>query len=289
MTGGNGSQTRKNSHMQRDTRAILKNRLKTFITKVQYLPYDIADALSGARDPMTPPRSLIFVGGGDYRQIGDEFFKYFVEYCGLAPCHRVLDVGCGIGRMAVPMTSYLQGGSYEGFDIVRDGITWSTNAITSRYPRFRFQLADIYNKVYNPGGRCAASEYRFPYDDDSFDLVFLTSVATHLLPGDLEHYVAEVSRVLKPGGRTLITFFLLNDVSHAQLSQHRCVLDFSVGCDGYRTISASSPEQAVAFEEEYVRNLYRSHGLTIMDPIRYGSWSGREQPVSFQDIVVAHS
>ena len=273
--------------MQRNITAILKNYVKTLITQVQYLPYDVADVLSGKRDPLTPPRRLIFVGGGDYRQIGNEFFKYFVDYCGLKPDHRVLDVGCGIARMAVPLTSYLKQGSYEGFDIVRDGIKWSSRTISTRYPNFRFQLADIYNKVYNPGGRYDASEYRFPYEDGSFDLVFLTSVATHLMPKDLEHYFAEISRVLKPHGRTLITFFLLNEEARLPMSQHLSLLDFSIEGDGYRTISASSPEQAVAFEEQYIKQLYSSHDLTIVDPIRYGSWSGREKSLSFQDIVIA--
>ena len=41
------------------------------------------------------------------------------------------------------------------------------------------------------------------------DVAFLTSVFTHMLPEDVEHYLDELARVLKPGGRTLITWFLL--------------------------------------------------------------------------------
>jgi ubiquinone/menaquinone biosynthesis C-methylase UbiE len=273
--------------MPRNTVAILKNRIKTLVTKVRFFPNDLADLLTGRRDVMTPPRSLIFVGGGDYRQIGDEFFKYFVDFCGLSPNHRVLDVGCGIGRMAVPLTTYLTSGSYEGFDIVRDGIKWSTKTITSRYPNFRFQLAGIYNKVYNPSGRVSAVEYRFPYEDNSFDLVFLTSVATHMMPADLEHYISEISRVLKRGGQTLITFFLLDEEARSLMKQHRSHVDFAFHGDGYWTMSASSPEQAVAFEEQYIRQLYKSNNMDVVEPIRFGSWSGRANPVSFQDIIVA--
>ncbi len=273
--------------MPSNTVAILKNRIKTLITKVRFFPNDLADRLTGRRDVMTPPRSLIFVGGGDYREIGDEFFKYFVDFCGLSPNHRVLDVGCGIGRMAVPLTTYLTSGSYEGFDIVRDGIKWSTKTITSRYPNFQFQLAGIYNKVYNPSGRVSAVEYRFPYEDNSFDLVFLTSVATHMMPADLEHYISEISRVLKPGGQTLITFFLLDEEARLLMKQHRSSVDFSFRGDGYWTMSATSPEQAVAFEEQYIRQLYKSNNMQIVEPIRFGSWSGRANPVSFQDIIVA--
>ena len=53
----------------------------------------------------------------------------------------------------------------------------------------------------------------FPCADNSFDLVFLTSVFTHMFAGDVENYLSEISRVLKPGGKCLITWFLLDEVS----------------------------------------------------------------------------
>ena len=69
---------------------------------------------------------MIFVGSRrNYRKTGEEFLRYFVELGDLTPKGRILDVGCGIGRMAVPLTKYLdQEGSYEGFDIVEKGIRW---------------------------------------------------------------------------------------------------------------------------------------------------------------------
>lgn len=66
----------------------------------------------------------------------------------------MLDVGSGIGRMARPLTKFLTSGSYVGIDIVPRGIEWCQRHITSRYPNFTFQHADVYNKEYNPtGGR----------------------------------------------------------------------------------------------------------------------------------------
>lgn len=79
--------------------------------------------------------------------------------------------------------------------------------ITPKYPNFNFQLADIYNKMYNPQGKYKASDYKFPYANETFDFVFLTSVFTHLLPQDMERYLSEIARVLKKNGRCFITFF----------------------------------------------------------------------------------
>ena len=101
----------------------------------------------------------------------------------------------------MPLTKYLsKSGSYDGFDIVPRAIKWCSNNITSRYPNFRFHFADIYNKHFNPNGRLTAADFRFPYGDGMFDLVFLTSVFTHMLQNDVEHYLSEISPVLKLDG-----------------------------------------------------------------------------------------
>ena len=68
---------------------------------------------------------------------------------------------------------------------MKSQVDWAQRTITARYPNFTFQNADIFNKWYNPGGAFAASEYRFPYDDESFDFIFLTSVFTHMLAPDV--------------------------------------------------------------------------------------------------------
>jgi cyclopropane fatty-acyl-phospholipid synthase-like methyltransferase len=102
------------------------------------------DRLPHRRNNLRPIHALNFVGGSDYEAAGREFLKYHVDIAGLRPDERVLDVGCGIGRMAAPLTSYLDAsGRYEGFDIVKLGIRWANDHITRQYPNFRFHHADI--------------------------------------------------------------------------------------------------------------------------------------------------
>ncbi len=103
---------------------------------------------------MIPPRGMIFIGAGDFEQIGKDFRKHFIELGDLQPDDRVLDVGCGIGRMAIPLTSYLsKEGEYWGFDIVKKGIEWCQKRISPKYANFHFLHSDIYNKEYNPKGK----------------------------------------------------------------------------------------------------------------------------------------
>lgn len=56
----------------------------------------------------------------------------------------MLDVGCGSGRMALPLTGYLNSeGRYAGFDISQKAIAWCQEHITSAHPNFQFEVSDI--------------------------------------------------------------------------------------------------------------------------------------------------
>jgi len=263
--------------------------LRPAARRLYYLPVYVSHRLRHSGSDLVPPASLMFVGLGDFVAIGREFRRHFVELGGLLPRHRVLDVGCGVGRMAIPLTEYLSPeGGYWGFDIVRKGIEWCGSRITPRFPNFRFQHSDVYNRHYNPGGRARASEYRFPFDDGFFDFAFLTSVFTHMLPADLENYLGEVARVLRPGGRCLITMFLLQPESLALVRGGRSRLDFSIEiAPGCLTISAEDPEVAIAYDEAATLQRFAGRGLAVRAPLHYGSWCGRGKHASFQDIVIA--
>jgi SAM-dependent methyltransferase len=267
----------------------VKRRGRAVARFAQLALLDLSDWLARSRGPLTPPRRLShFVGEGDFQEIGAAFLRYFVEFGGLTPSDRVLDVGCGVGRMAVPLTGYLDPpGNYEGIDIVPKAISWCRQAITPRFSGFCFHLADIQNAMYNPCGRLRAQEYRFPFADGEFDFVLLTSVFTHLLPVELDHYVAESARVLRNGGTCFATAFLLDDESRASLAAGRSLHEFRHGSGPYRTTDEDVPESAVAYDDAYLRGVLRSHGLELEDPVRQGYWSGGAGP-DHQDILIAH-
>jgi glycosyltransferase involved in cell wall biosynthesis/SAM-dependent methyltransferase len=236
---------------------------------------------------LIPPQGSIFVGEGDFTKIGEEFLRYFIDLGGLAPHHRVLDVGCGIGRMAVPLTRYLdERGRYDGFDVVAKGIDWCRSEISPRFPRFRFHLADVRNRFYNPGARGEATRYSFPYADRSFDFVILTSVFTHMLPEEMESYLSEVSRVVKPDGTVFLTFFLVTPEIQTVVESGGGTLDFRYDGGHFRTVDEATPERAVAYSEAHVRERFSAHGLFVVEPVRYGTWSGRRGGLSYQDVVV---
>ncbi|MGI9048078.1 MAG: methyltransferase domain-containing protein [Rubrobacteraceae bacterium] len=148
--------------------------------------------------------------GTGYLRVGRVVKEAVLEKTGLPPTGGVLDVGCGSGRMARHFLDYIEPpGRYVGMDIQRPFIEWCNEHLGGANGAFEFYHQDIYNGGYNPGGKIRASEYRFPFEDGSFDAIILYSVFTHLLPEDAGNYMREVARLLKPGGRCYSTWYLL--------------------------------------------------------------------------------
>ncbi len=253
-----------------------------------YLPLELCDRLRGRSSPLRPPRWLrSLVGDGDFDTVGQRFLNHFRDLAALQPDGAVLDVGCGSGRLALPLTGYLtEPGSYHGFDLIRPAIRWCLRHVTRAFPHFRFTHADVRHTLYNPGGRWPARDYTFPYPERAFDLVVVASVFTHLLPEEVRHYLQEVCRVLKPGGRCLATFFLLNADSLARMAAPGSRFHFQEGAGGYWTRTPGKPEAAVAYREEDVGAFLEGAGLEVCEPIHYGSWCGREQARDGQDLVL---
>lgn len=252
---------------------------------------DAADVMLGRKSPLTPPRRLMNVGSNsifrnDFTAIGDTLLGYLTNIGGLKPDDRVLDIGCGVGRMAIAMTRYLKTGSYDGFDIVKTSIDYCEQAITPKHPNFRFRHADIQNSNYNRHGVIRPADFRFPYPDRAFTFVFLTSVFTHMQREEVEQYLAEISRVLAPGGRVVATYFLLNPDSYESMATGTSGQAFAYATDKGRVEIEHDPDAAVAFEEVYVAGMYPTNSMQIT-MVKYGSWSGRKSEVGYQDIIVA--
>jgi len=255
-------------------------------------PIDLADRLFGRSEKMMPPRARNFSGAvSDLAASRKAYLEALVEVAGLTPSSNVLDVGCGFGRLAAALIDYLDAnGSYEGLDILPEGIAWCRANIAGQHDNIHFEVVDIYNKEYNPRGRIKASEFRFPFEDETFDLVVLSSVFTHMLPEEIDNYVGEISRVLKPKGRCFATFFLLTPQSRRLMSSKASIMNFRYNLGSHWLVSKRVPELSVAYEESFMRDLYARHGLSWR--LYPGYWCGQashwspDSGTGEQDVVV---
>ncbi|MGO9881805.1 MAG: class I SAM-dependent methyltransferase [Solirubrobacteraceae bacterium] len=255
-------------------------------TSVRLRLADALDELTGRGDPLIPPRRLNFVGDSDFRSTGDEFLGHFRSLGGLKASDRVLDIGCGIGRMARVLVPVLRAppGSYDGFDVSQTGIDWCRAHYPQNRAPFRFKYVDIHHPEYNPRGSGDAEHLRFPYDDASFDLAIATSVFTHLLDGAVTHYLQETVRVLAPGGRLFCTWLVVDPDLPPVAEQARYRLHKTSGAA--LVGDPAAPEAVVAYPLQWLREQLRAAGLTLREPYEPGTWTGRGG-TSLQDLLVA--
>jgi SAM-dependent methyltransferase len=202
-----------------------------------------------------------------------------LNMAGLRPDHDVLDIGCGVGRIARFLCDYLKdGGTYEGFDVTEVLVQWCQGNITPLFPNFNFTYTPLFHPSYNPDPSLAsAAEFRFPYSDGSFDFVFAQSVFTHLFPEETANYLNEVSRVLRPGGITFLTWILFND-DDPPTYEHPSLKGMKRDVSGTFGIQDTA---TVGYRDRSVREQYSSCGLTIVEPVHLGHGDG------LQDALVA--
>jgi SAM-dependent methyltransferase len=232
-----------------------------------------------------PPQAMMALVGAadaDFVRVGQEY-RALLTGCGMQPHHRLLDVGCGIGRAAGGLIGFFDTGFYRGFDVMPDAIAWCRENITAKDTRFEFVHADLHSDRYNPGGSTPANKYVFPYPDASFDFVFLGSVFTHLLAADQAQFAREIARVLKPGGTSVISWYLLDDVGRANLGSGVSAWEFAHALDGCWTATPELPEAVLAFDRDAMMAQYDALGFDA--EVRPGVW--RTQAIQDQDIVVA--
>ncbi len=244
-------------------------------------------------DRLVPPQEMLHDGTSS----PEEFIKFGEGFLGhvlrsrayFAADGAMLDIGCGNGSLSRALTSYLSpAGRYAGVDVNANTVAWLQERYAP-FPNFSFAHANVYNKLYNPSGTVAGGDYQFPFSDQSFDLVLLKSVFTHMVPADVRKYLAEIARVLRPGGRSVITYFLLNDESRRFIAAGRSAwtLEFPLDSDPLcRIADPQMPESVVAHDEARIRAYNTDAGFSLWE-VAYGNWCGRKSAGGFQDVMIA--
>ncbi len=233
-----------------------------------------------------PPDHLQQFVGGNFEQVGKEFLTLFQQFGGLKQNDSVLDVGSGVGRMAVPLTTFLSTeGLYRGFDISKEGIDWSIANISSEYPHFQFEHINIYNHLYNPNGSLTSTGFHFPYEADTFNFVFLTSIFTHLMEDEMTHYLHEINRVMKKDGTCLLTMFIVNDEATDLIKAGKSSLQFPHKVGEASIENLALPNAAVGYSLNTVEAMMNKTNF-VRSELKFGSWCGRTQFTTYQDLLV---
>ena len=141
--------------------------------------------------------------------------RTIVGLAGIRPGQRILDVGCGPGRLAlVAATAAGPGVEVRGIDPVPEMIELARGRVARARAPARFDVGVI---------------EALPFPDEQFDVV-LSALMLHHLPDDLKRRgLAEIYRVLKPAGRVVAVDF--GATPRDGLGHFLCVLRLRTGQD----------------------------------------------------------
>ena len=240
------------------------------------------------RDPArrSDPWETLHHVGGDYRRTGEAQLKMLREQGGLHDDDAVLDIGCGNGRVTWPLTTALgPQGRYTGFDVSRSAIRYCRRRIGPVRPDFAFHHVDIRNGIYNPNGTIEEVATRFPCADGAITLAFATSVLTHLPWPAIERYLAETRRVLAPGGRALLTVFVLTPQVRAWVAEGATALALQPYGETAMTTDPHWPENAMAYDETAFHAAATAAGLEV-GAVLGGCWRPQPDYDGGQDLLV---
>jgi SAM-dependent methyltransferase len=205
--------------------------------------------------PPVPPPELIHrvIPGfpGDHGELAQRSFHEHAEIAlraveralagvgrSVGDFERLLDFGCGPGRLLRWLARHAGEVELHGTDIDADAIAW----LQAHHP----QIPTTVNKFRPP----------LPYPEGSFDLLYSISVITHLEEDAQLDWLAEVRRALAPGGIAFLTV-------HGERAYRDFTTGDRVGAIGAGRISAHSLSDEGFFYEAAAPS--RWNALQFMD------------------------
>ena len=206
-------------------------------------------------------------GAGNYERTAAELepvAELVVQQAALAPGDRVADLACGTGNAA--LLAAVRGARVVGVDA-------APRLLEVARERARAHDLDV--------EFCAGDLLELPLDDGAFDIV--VSVFGVIFASDPSRAVHEIARVLRPGGRALISAWIPAGPVDAMLAAMRDVVE--------RVTLRSAPERFPWSDPAAVTILAREAGMSLQSTIsaqlaiRHSSpegyvTEGREHPMA---------
>jgi SAM-dependent methyltransferase len=178
---------------------------------------------------------------------------------------NVLDMGCGCKLVQALLQNDLPIGRYVGIDVFPALIAFLQSNVLDT--RFSFHVQNTHNEMYNPQGEPLSAATRLSVEENSFDIICLFSVFTHLAPHDYVAMLQMLRRYVKPEGRIIFSLFV-NETTKGGLGY----------IDDIDKLWRERPEKLDSFMEVFKQGLENASPPDFLDydrsdPLRWAIYS----------------
>jgi len=249
---------------------------------------------AGLFDVMRQSEMNGWVGGGDPEWVGDIQASLLLRHIPLNGEERVLDFGCGIGRVALALLRRRPNlRSLTGFDIVPRMIEFCSATIAAHFSNANFELAADKNQHYERFKDAVPARSRDELAatyGGRFDTAYAFSVFTHIDVDDFVALLRFVGTLVKPAGSLFFTAFALTPYSRQQIANNATTRRFEDHWHyeeaGEVFIGNTQDRQAfIAYDIRRIEAMIWEAGL-VPSAVEYGNWRGDSMSQTFQDIFV---
>lgn len=166
---------------------------------------------------------------------------------------EILEIGCSSGRSII---GFIQKNGkakrYLGIDSLRSNIRWCNKYISRKNNWCEFQYLDLFHFLYNRTGTIVVNkDFKLDLHDNSFDLIYVSSVFTNWDDIDIKVFAKDFFRLLRSGGKLFVTGFIEENV--ANLTENP---------DGYG-LKYLYRRSVFRFEKNYFISLFTSEGFIL--------------------------
>jgi SAM-dependent methyltransferase len=237
-----------------------------------------------------------------YLSLQTTVYPFISETSHLNENSVTLDFGCGVGTLAAAFNlAGSESGSYYGYDTNPLVVEFCRNAYRNdvRFNFFGPEIDSTTNYLTNKRITTANEAYArrkkaHPSREDlakllgqnKFSCQVSLSVFTHMWPEDAVETLKVFQEFSNRETTFINTWLILDDTAIAAVNLGNAdrILPIEVG--GVYTYSQLNPLVCTAYPIEKLQQVYFDAGHQIID-IKFGTWSGRNNGVTYQDIVVS--
>jgi len=188
-----------------------------------------------------------------YLESAEKESNRLIDYFQCTQQSRILDIGCGQGRLPIGILRVIGEINYIGIDVDLKSINWCKQYIESKHPSFKFKHLNLYNERYNKNGNKIDAGFCFDVAENTVDIIYLFSVFSHTTEEDMRAYLKDFSRILDKGGKMFFTTFVEDDVPNVSINPE----NYHLKCSG--------PLHIVRYNKDYLFSILDEYEYSILN------------------------